>query len=336
MSSKILFNTLLTISFIIQGCSIDAIENSIIPRVETFECIENLPLNKYSDNQFKEIAQALQYKNEKIRFVSYNVLFNDYDHNLDEVNRWPQRLPRVVELFEEMQPDVIGIQELYPDQLQDLLPHIEETYAFYSRPISKERTELCGIFYRKNRFELVDGKVFYMSDTPNVPSHSTLTMVELKDLKTDKLFCVFNTHLSFSGVNKRDFQARFIAKQARLISKQMPVLFAGDLNTFPNRLDLEKLPFLDGDHVHRILSQGSLRDSKDCSLLGHLGPISTFTNAENDVKAFEGVGTPGVMLDHIYVSKDVTVLIHAVQPATVDGHFPSDHMPVFIDFVLDR
>ena len=94
------------------------------------------------------------------------------------------------------------------------------------------------------------------------------------------------------------------------------------------------MPFFDGDYIHRILTKGSLRDTRELSLLGHVGPISTFTNDPDDVHPFQGRGTPGVFLDHIYATKDVTILLHAVQPATVQGEFPSDHMPLIVDFII--
>ena len=53
------------------------------------------------------------------------------------------------------------------------------------------------------------------------------------------------------------------------------------------------------------------------------------------VSRFKGTGTPGIILDYIYVSKKITVLTHAVELGTVDGHFPSDHMPVLIDFLIN-
>lgn len=109
----------------------------------------------------------------------------------------------------------------------------------------------------------------------------------------------------------------------------------GDLNTFPHRLDLDKLPFYDGDYAHRLFTQGGLKDAASLSLLGHLGPYSTFTNHPGSGFPFRGTGTPGVFLDHIYVSKGLTVLIHAVQGGTVNGLFPSDHMPVIIDCLED-
>lgn len=310
-----------------------SVENSIISTIEKFEYVENLSAKKYSNRQYSEITSILNRKDESIRLVTYNVLFNLYDHDLDEENRWPQRLPRIVELIEEMKPDVIGVQELYTGQFNDLMPHIENTFAFFSRAC--EDGELNGIFYRKDRFDVIDSQVWYMTNTPDVPSSETLTMLQLKDLKTGRSIAVFNTHLAFSKIEKRDFQARFIAEHIESFAQGMPIILTGDLNTFPHRLDLEKLPFYDGDYIHRILTGGVLKDAKDVSILGHVGPISTFSNSSDDGVPFKGTGTPGVFLDHIFVSDGIQVLIHAVQAGTVNGHFPSDHLPVLIDFVLE-
>lgn len=259
--------------------------------------VENLSAQKYSDHQYSEITSVLNRKDESIRLVTYNVLFNRYDLNLDEENRWPQRLPRIVDLIQEMKPDIICVQELFTNQFIDLMPRIERTFAFYSRDC--EDGELTGIFYRKDRFELIHSKVWFMTSTPAIPSSATFTMLQLKDLTTGKTFAVFNAHLPFSNVEKRDFQARFIADHIESFAQGMPLIFTGDLNTFPNRLDLGNLPFYDGDYIHRNLTAGVLKDSKDVSILDHLGPILTFSNAFDDAIPFTGTGTPGVFLDHI-------------------------------------
>lgn len=313
--------------------NIEAIENSIIPQMEKFEKIENLPASRYSKRQFANIASILERKDERIRVATYNVLFDLYDHNLEEVNRWPQRLPRIVELIEEMEPDLLGVQELYRHQFKQLMPYLEKDFAFYARAC--EDGELNGIFYRKERFEVVDRQIWFMTQTPEIPSSETLTMLQLKDLKTGQVLAVFNTHLAFSKIEKRDFQARFIAKKIALFANKMPVILMGDMNTFPHRLDLAGLPFYDGDEVHRIFTSKYLRDAKEMSKLGHVGPIGTFTNASDSGVPFRGTGTPGVFLDHIYVSHGINVLLHAVQPGTVEGHFPSDHMPVLMDCLIN-
>lgn len=312
---------------------VSALENSIIPMIEKYELLENHPISKYSSSQYSEIANSLNRKDERIRIATYNVLFDLYDHNLDACYRWPQRLPRIVELIDEMQPDILGVQELYFRQFNDLMPYLDEKYAFYTKPC--EDGEQNGIFYNKERFEIVDSKVWYMTSTPHIPSSETLTMLQLKDRKTDKVFAVFNAHLAFSNIEKRDFQARFINQQVESMAEKIPVVVMGDLNTFPHRLDLDKLPFYDGDYVHRILTKGRLKDAREVAVIGHLGPISTFSNGSDNGIPFKGIGTPGVFLDHIYVSSKVTVLAHAVQPATVDNLFPSDHFPLLIDCIAE-
>ena len=106
--------------------------------MEQFECVENLPSNKFTNRQFNEIAEALGKKEEKIRLVSYNMLFNLYDQNLDEENRWPNRLPRIVELIQKMQPDIISTQELYPTQAQEISEQLSEDFDFF--PGQKRQT----------------------------------------------------------------------------------------------------------------------------------------------------------------------------------------------------
>ena len=165
------------------------------------------------------------------------------------------------------------------------------------------------------------------------PTETPLTTVRILDRKTRKSVTVCNAHFTFANIENRTDQAHFVAKKVQALVKRTPVIFMGDLNTFPNWPDMS-FPAFDGDYVTQILTEKTLQDSINASVTGHLGPISTFTNKDGSVLPFEGTGTPGVFLDHIYVSKGITVLMHAVQPGTVNGHFPSDHMPVVIDCVL--
>jgi endonuclease/exonuclease/phosphatase family metal-dependent hydrolase len=328
ITTKILFSLLILTTAFAGG-----IENSIVASLENSLILENLPVQKYSKNQFSEIVTALQHSQERLRIVTFNMLINKRDYKTEESYRWPQRLPRIVEIIEELAPDVIGAQELYQSQLDDLLAHIGPNYGFFGEP--RTDGELNGVFYRKSRLELVGSEVWTIPGIGN-----NVTMVQLHDLVTGQLFAIFNTHASFSGPNDRDEEIQFILKQIHQVAEKMPVIFTGDFNTFPNRLNFNSLPFYDGDYIHRLLTKKVFKDSSDLSLLGHLGPISTYTNVPDDKKdfptPFQGTGTPGVMLDHIYVSKEITVLTHAVQPGTVNGYFPSDHMPVIIDCLINN
>ena len=312
--------TCFMLSIMLAVASLGAIENSIIPVMEHFEQVDNLNESHYSHHQFNKIKEALSHNCERIRVATYNMLFDLYDQNLAPVNRWPERLPRIAELVNDMSPDVLGAQELMPNQVQDLLPYLEDRYTFVS--INTNEGEQDGIFIKNSRFEILQKNIV-----------EPMTIAVLKDLKTHKMLAAVNAHFSFGNVEKRKSEAKKVAKKVHSLSRKMPVVFMGDLNTFPNRPD-KSFPFYDGDMIDRILTKKTLKDSISKSYLGHVGPIGTFTNQEPSILPFEGTGTPGVFLDHIYVTSDVVVLLHAVQPATVDGHFPSDHQPVLIDCYL--
>ena len=327
MLKQLFFGISLCSLFLLHG-----VENSIVPLMEHYERLENVPSTKMSTSQRDEIEEALKRLDHKVRYVSYNVLFDLHDHEQEETNRWKNRLPRVAELLQEMDADILSVQELYPNQFSDLYPFLEDTFSFFGEKNSDG--ELNGIFYKKERFELIESDSYGMGHFFTLFS-DRLNKVQLKDRLSNCTFAVFNTHFTFSKVEKRAAQAQFVAETLAPIAKQMPVIFSGDLNTFPNRPDLEKLPFLDGDYIHKILRKSGLQEAKEISLLGHVGPLSTFSNIGNDPTPFKGTGTPGVFLDHVYVSEGITVLLHGVQGGTVSGHYPSDHLPVIVDLLFD-
>lgn len=314
--------------------NLEGLENSIVTQMEHVQAIENLQRSKYADSQWEEIERALSQKDLRIRVATYNMLFDHNDDKLDPKHRWPVRCSRVVDLVDDMQADIIGIQELQLHQVNDLLQHIGNAYSFFTKP--EPTGEQNGILYKTERFEVVDSKIWYKDGYPaDAKNQKILTMIKLKDKKTGILFAAFNTHLSLS-LKERNVQAKFFAEVIKPFADEMPVIFTGDFNVFPNRIDLKTLPYLDGDYVINHLLKSTLIDAKNVSLLGHLGPIATFTNdPAAEGKGFQGYGTPGVLLDHIFVTPDVTVLIHAVQSGTSGNEFPSDHFPVVIDMLLN-
>ncbi len=298
-----------------------AVEESVIPQMASI--YEQADARKYSTRQYLEIREKLAKKGEAIRVVTFNTLFDFYDNDLPEAYRWPQRKARVAEMIEHLQPDILGVQELCTNQLKDLLPCLEGKYAYFGVP--QKNGEINAIFYNKHRFELIETR--YMDP---------MNFVKLQDRATGKAVAFCNTHLAFSNIDKREAQAekihRFISEFLREETTEVPpLILTGDMNTFPNLPSLKKLPFLDGTRIESLLKGDLLVDARECALLGHVGPLSTFSNNGEDTTPFQGSGTPGVFLDHIFVTKDITVLMHAVEPGRVDGLYPSDHLPVIAD-----
>jgi endonuclease/exonuclease/phosphatase family metal-dependent hydrolase len=303
------------------------IKDSIVPLLEAAEQVENLQKEKYSERQLEEITDGLKHLEEKVRIVSFNMLCNDRDAMRPEDTRWPKRLPRIVTILQEIDPDLIAIQELYASQLKELTALLDADFAFFGDRRTDE--EYCGIFFRKSRFEVIQAKTYPIPQIGRIGN--IVTLVQLKDKKTNETFALFNIHVMI-GANEREHEIRFILDKMIPLSQTMPVVLAGDLNLFPHRTEI-KIPYYDGDYIHRLLTKNQFHNASEVALLGHYGPISTFTNDPKDGigTPFLGTGCPGVMLDRFYVSNKVEVLVHAVQPARVDGQFASDHMPIFMD-----
>jgi endonuclease/exonuclease/phosphatase family metal-dependent hydrolase len=319
------------------------VTDSVALQMEALERGEGLAAEKYSWAQWQDVQRALAAQKGRVRVMSYNMLFNLNEDQLEPQHHWERRLSRIVELIRTLDPDVIGSQELQQDQLDDLLEEIHTTYAFFGRGTidGHAKGEINGIFYRKNRFTPLVHRVWWMGQTPDspgpdhfVPVARTLTMVQLLDKVTQERLAFFNTHFSFGSANSRDESARFIAQLTSQYAAEIPVIVMGDFNLFPNQPDLKGLPFLDGPWAYQLLTKTCLVEARDVSVLGHLGPLSTYTNQGLDPTPFVGTGNPGIILDHIFISRSICVLLHAIDPARVDGNFPSDHMPVVADIIV--
>lgn len=327
------------------------VENNIVHQMDESETTSFVEknANKYSKSHRNEILNVLAKVNEKIRVVSFNVLFSKGDHFLKPQNRWENRKISVIEAIKQMDPDVLGIQEPLDPQIE----YIQENLDAYSYFGSKDNSGMnVGLFFKKERFDLVDQNSFHLESPDQTFEQVTnnsawkakrkeLIHLKLMDKKTAKILHVFNAHLSFFQADWREMDAAVTFQRAKDVLEkegdQSQVVIMGDWNTFPAQLDSSSMPFWDGSRIQKIIKGDLFLDADQEALMGHMGPISTFTNdpKEEKITPFKGQGTPGVVLDHIFISKKMTPLVYAVNPILIDGEFPSDHMPVVTDLILD-
>lgn len=316
------------------------INDSITPTLNQMKTAPNLVTWKYSSEQMAEIQNGLKAAHNNLRVISFNILYDGDDSQHPAEYQTELRLPRLVSAILEMDGDVIAVQECFRKHLDYLLEHLGEMYGFcgYNEASNEE---MNGILYKKSRLQLVESvtysilrpeEIFY----PETIMSHTVCKAVFKDMKTDQIFALFNTHLEFGSADIRARQVKEICEWVTKTSEEMGVILCGDLNTFPNLFDLS-VPGHDGGRLISMLKRdGILQDTWEQSLMGHVGPIGSFTNDPNEAKAipFKGKGTPGVVLDHIFATKDFIVLTHGINPIRVNGCFPSDHMPVMTDIVL--
>lgn len=319
------------------------VDNSIIPLMDFYRIPKNIEPKKYSKTQFEAISEALKHKDATFRVATYNMLFDRYDHLLAKPYRWLARLPRLLDIIDDMRADIICIQELYPKQITDLLEELGDEYGFAGKQPEPglKPGEINGILYRKARFECKDFSIHYISETPQKISSDpfsneprTLIEAHFLDKKTQKELACFCTQIAFGSADSREYAANFIVNHLEPQCQKKPCILAGDFNSFAPHVDDPNVPFFDGHFMLRIINSKSLRNARDEALIGTIGPTSTYTNLPGAILPFQGTGTPGIMLDHVFVTKNLHVLIAATQPAQVDGMYASDHLPVIADCII--
>ena len=178
----------------------------------------------------------------EVKVMSYNIRLNVES---DGENKWDFRKDRVANLINYYEPDFIGGQEVTHGQLIDLTDRLPN-YSFIGvgRDDGKEKGEYSCIFYKKEKYKLLQQSTFWLSPTPDSISKGwdaaivrVCTYGLFKDIKTKKQFWVFNTHFDHIGKEARLESSKLIVEQIkRLNTKNYPVILSGDF--------LQQLPIL--------------------------------------------------------------------------------------------
>ncbi len=258
-----------------------------------------------------------------LRVMTYNLRF---DNPADGENRWSNRKDRVAALIRFHCPDVFGVQEALPHQLHDLETALPE-YGWYGagRDDGKDTGEFSAVFYRRSRLAVLDQGTFWLSPTPEQPGKGwdanvvrVCSWVKLQDAKTGGVLYHFNTHFDHVGEEARQESAKLILARMQSTAGELPAILTGDLNTDPNSV------------TYRMLANNpSLRDAKNVTKTPHYGPEATW--ATFDVRQPHG---PSDRIDYIFVTPQFTVLKHATLTDSQELRYPSDHLPVIAEVVV--
>ncbi|WP_314299136.1 endonuclease/exonuclease/phosphatase family protein [Capnocytophaga sputigena] len=256
---------------------------------------------------------------QNLSVTTYNIR---YDNSYDGINSWTEgnRKEKVFTIINDANPDIFGVQEALVHQLKFL----EERFPTYQREgvgrdDGKEAGEHSAIFFKKNRFILLDKGNFWLSQTPDVPSlgwdatccNRICSWVKLKDKKT--IFWVFNLHFDHEGKVAQIQSADLVLRKIKEIAKNGKVILMGDFN-------------LPTEHpaVQKIASQ--LYDTQ-------LSP----TNKTPNMGTFNAFKTDEPLkghIDFIFVQKSIKVKQYKIIETRIDSLYPSDHLPVWVQLQL--
>lgn len=258
-----------------------------------------------------------------VRVMSFNIRYGTAN---DGENHWDKRKQFLVETIKAFEPDLLGTQEtlgLQRDYLAEQLPAHEKLGV--GRDDGKDRGEMMALYYKKDRFEKLDGGHFWLSETPDkVGSKSwdsslprMVTWVRLRDRKHKEALPVafFNTHFDHRGPKARFESARLLRKQVQLLGKESAVIVTGDFNTGEGSEPYQALfGAVDGQASPLVDSYRTVHPKRGLNE----GTFSSF-------KASPGLGG---RIDWIACSRDWKVLRAEIDRTERGGRTPSDHFPV--------
>ncbi len=179
------------------------------------------------------------------------------------------------------------------------------------------------IFYKKDKFELVESGSKYLTHTPNEKSRlegaeydRQFTYAILKDKAKGVEFIYVNNHFDTAGYKIRTEEAKILAKFLEPYA-MLPAVVGGDFNTA-----------LDTSPITTFLSLTNLAAGSTVA-----SPENVVMNA-SEVQDYTSLGDKTI--DHIFVSKDlVTVEKYEVWDNKMDnGKYPSDHIPVCAEITV--
>jgi endonuclease/exonuclease/phosphatase family metal-dependent hydrolase len=256
---------------------------------------------------------------ESIKVMTLNLR---YDNPGDSLNAWSKRISIVSKFLKDENPDLLGMQEVLYQQYEQLDSVLKEYSSIgVGRGDGAKAGEMNPVFFRKDRFDMVRTKTFWLSETPEVPGSMAwgaglpriVTWVELADKNSQEHLYFFNTHFAHDSDSARIKSSGLLLYKADSIASGFPFVITGDFNMLPSSKGYEILtgPFE---------SVPLLKDSYVISEENPDGPVYTY----NGFSDKPGAGR----IDYIFVRDGMKVLIHNTIIKKDRGIYISDHWPV--------
>jgi endonuclease/exonuclease/phosphatase family metal-dependent hydrolase len=262
-------------------------------------------------------------KNVSLRVMTFNIRTAT---DADGPNRWEHRRDAMAAMLTDRRPDVIGLQEARPGQIEDLMARVDGYAWVGDGRDGGGRGEFCPIFFDRRRFDVREHGTFWLSEQPDTPASKgwdaafprIATWVKLRDKRTGREFAMFNTHLDHRGEQARVEGARLIVARLNQLADGLPIIVTGDLNRRP-----------DSD-VYRIMTD-TLRDATRARGAGHTGPAETYTGWLDRPRS---TTQPSATVDYILLSPSIGVRWTQTLPSDWGGRQLSDHRAVLADIDL--
>lgn len=252
-------------------------------------------------------------KRNEILTASFNIR---YENTQDGINAWSNRKEQVKSLIRFHDFDIFGIQEGMINQVKGIAELDQYAWIGKGRDDGKEAGEHCAVFYKKERFKLLESGNFWLSETPDIPSlgwdapncKRICSWGKFKDLDSKKTFFFFCVHFDHQGKEARRQSGILMVEKIRKIAGGSPVICVGDFNSIPDTEQIGTIKTL-------------LNDAYEVTIQPPYGPVGTTNGFKFDAPMKHRI-------DYIFVSKQIKVQKYGVLTDAYEQRYPSDHQPI--------
>ncbi len=264
-----------------------------------------------------------------LRVMTFNIRYGTAN---DGENRWENRKDLLIETIKAFDPDLLGTQETLGFQRDYLTEKLQQYEVLgVGRNDGLESGEMMALYFKRTRFEKLDGGHFWLSEAPHQAGSKSwdsslprmVTWVKLRDrlYRNVKPLVFFNTHFDHQGPRARLESAKLLRQRIAALAETARIIVTGDFNTG------------EGSEPYLALFDDVGRDRSpvvDAFRVAHPQRAADEGTFSNFVK---GPGN-GPRIDWIAVSRDWSVGSAVIDRTERAGRFPSDHYPVTATFRL--
>ena len=181
-----------------------------------------------------------------------------------EGNGWERRLPVISSLIRFHDFDIFGAQEVFHSQLQGMLAALPGyDYVGVGRDDGAEAGEYAAVFYKKDRFQLLDSGHFWLSEEPSRPSKGwdakyvrICCWGRFLDRESGERFWFFTLHTDHKGRRAQVESCRLVVDRIRTMCRGERAVL-----TDPDRKTFRCIDYLFVTEGFRVLRYGILTDT---------------------------------------------------------------------------
>ena len=156
----------------------------------------------------------------------------------DGENGWAFRRELCRDVIRGRDGDVIGFQEMTPEQMSYLNAEFPEHDAYWILDRPTDGEPVNAVFYRREAFTLQSAGGYWLSEKPHVPGSRSwksdcirlANWVLLAEKRSGRRFRLINTHLDHVSQRARENQSALIIEDAAAYDASFAQILTGDMN----------------------------------------------------------------------------------------------------------